>query len=180
MASRLREQHSGVYLVAKETVQRDNLRYAKAKRRGQAVATAARMVFKACKTLVHGLQALVAKSTAATPITTKVLTPARAVAMAPTAAVSPVVASTPVPSAPTPFAPVPSASGMSQATTKPSSPAKASIRPAGIRAPARRQTMISRVVQPRRLSPHRVIPAPEAGAGSGTLAFPIIVDPFSR
>ena len=162
--AQLREQYVGVYLVAKETVERDRIRYAKAMRRGQAVAATARMLWKACTGLVRVIQSL----PAATGVTARKAAPAATHAAMPTQAPSPSTASSfpaVVPSAPV--------------VSKPSAQAKSPTLPAGIRAPARRPTMHSRAVQPRRLSPHRLVPVPQAGTLSGALAFPTIIDPFA-
>lgn len=42
----------GVFLVARETVKRDQIRYSRGKRAGQVVGTVGRLLFRACKSIV--------------------------------------------------------------------------------------------------------------------------------
>jgi uncharacterized protein (DUF169 family) len=80
----------GVYLVARETVKRDQIRYARARRAGQVVGNVGRLAFRACKAVIGFTANSVSKARGKAPAL-KPVAPQRApVTAQPTATAVPV------------------------------------------------------------------------------------------
>jgi hypothetical protein len=190
----MREQHVGVYLVAKQTVQRDRIRHAKAMRRGQAVAATVRMLFKACTGVVRVIQSLSASTLSATTgIAARKAAPAVTQAPMPTQGRSTPSAAPAAPSSLSSIAAKTSSSTATFRSAPSASPATAmsaasstvpstshATSPSPIRASGQRRSLHWSQIQPRRLSAHRIATAPQAETVANAMTFPTIVDPFAN